>query len=243
MNHITTLLNTRRVTVASLLVFGLAHAGVPAGSPCSLRGHTAMSMKDDLAHRSPDIHWPAGFEPAKADLFAHNDLIINASCERVWTHIVDARRWPTWYPNSQDVEIQGGDRLLQNGTVFRWTIFGLAIESTVHEYVLNQRLGWYGYAPGTNPSFYHSWYLEPKGTMCHVMMDEAGVGQGCGGFTSERRDPNASRPRSLAGDFEVGGRGEVALPEFLSGRCMRASDLLSRLDEVNPATAIRTRSR
>ena len=29
-----------------------------------------MSMKDDLAPRSPDIHWPAGFEPAKADLFA-----------------------------------------------------------------------------------------------------------------------------------------------------------------------------
>jgi hypothetical protein len=43
-------------------------------------------MKDDLAHRSPDIHWPAGFEPAKADLSAHNDLIINASCERVWSH-------------------------------------------------------------------------------------------------------------------------------------------------------------
>jgi hypothetical protein len=42
-------------------------------------------MKDDLAHRSPDIHWPTGFEPKKAGLFAHNDLIINASCERVWT--------------------------------------------------------------------------------------------------------------------------------------------------------------
>jgi hypothetical protein len=41
-------------------------------------------------------------------------------------------------------------------TVFRWTTFGLAIESKVHEYVLNQRLGWYGYAPGAKPSFYHS---------------------------------------------------------------------------------------
>ena len=30
-----------------------------------------MSMKGDLARRSPDIHWPAGFEPEKADLFAH----------------------------------------------------------------------------------------------------------------------------------------------------------------------------
>ena len=24
--------------------------------------------------------------------------------------------------------------------------------------------------------FYHSWYLEPKGSMCQVSMDEAGVG-------------------------------------------------------------------
>jgi hypothetical protein len=75
-----------------------------------------MSMKDDLAHRSPDIHWPTGFEPEKADLFAHNDLIINATCERVWTHIIEASRWPTWYPNSKDVEIQGGDPVLRDGT-------------------------------------------------------------------------------------------------------------------------------
>jgi hypothetical protein len=39
-----------------------------------------------------------------------------------------------WYPNSKDVEIQGGD-------------------------------------------IYHSWYLEPEGGMCHVVMDEAGVGK------------------------------------------------------------------
>ena len=162
--------------VAPLLILGLAQASVAAGSLAHPDGYIAMSMKDDLAQRSPDIHWPAGFEPAKADLFAHNELILNASCERVWTHIVDARQWPTWYPNSKDVVIQGGDPVLRNGTVFRWTTFGLAIESKVHEYVLNQRLGWYGSAPGNNPSFYHSWYLEPEGTMCHVVMDEAGVG-------------------------------------------------------------------
>jgi hypothetical protein len=45
-----------------------------------------VSMKDDLAHRSSDIHWPAGFEPEQADLFAHNDLANDASCERVWRH-------------------------------------------------------------------------------------------------------------------------------------------------------------
>jgi hypothetical protein len=131
MNRITTFLKAGLVAAAAP-VFGLASAGV----------------QDDLAHRSPDIHWPAGFEPEKADLFAHNELIINASCGRVWTHIIEAGRWPTWYPNSKDVEMQGGDPVLRDGTVFRWTTFGLAIESKVHEYVSNQRLGWYGYAPG-----------------------------------------------------------------------------------------------
>src|SRR5271155_2274430 len=105
MNHIATLLKNGHIAAASL-VFGLAIAGEQASRAVdhSLE-YKAMSMKVDLAHRSPDIHWPAGFEPQKADLFAHNDLIINAACERVWTHIIDATRWPTWYLNSKDVEI------------------------------------------------------------------------------------------------------------------------------------------
>ena len=37
-----------------------------------------MSVKEDLANRSPDIHWPEGFTPADADLFAHNEISINA---------------------------------------------------------------------------------------------------------------------------------------------------------------------
>ena len=178
MNHITTLFKTGHIAAASLLVFGLTGASAQASHAVDhSQRYKAMSMKDDLAHRSPDIHWPAGFEPEKADLFAHNDLIINASRERVWKHIIEASRWPTWYPNSRDVEVQGGDTVLRDGTVFRWATFGLNIESRVHEYVLNQRLGWYGYAPGAKPSFYHSWYLEAEGTMCHVVTDEALVGK------------------------------------------------------------------
>jgi hypothetical protein len=46
-----------------------------------------MTMQEDLAHRASEIHWPAGFDPAKADLFSHNELLIDASCERVWQHI------------------------------------------------------------------------------------------------------------------------------------------------------------
>ena len=76
-------------------------------TPQTLRS-SIMTMKDDLANRSPNIHWPEGFSPDKADLFSHNELIINAPCERVWKHIVVATKWPEWYPNSKDVRFVDG---------------------------------------------------------------------------------------------------------------------------------------
>ena len=45
-----------------------------------------------------------------------------------------------------------------------------------HEFVPYTRIGWYGYAPGTAPSFYHTWYLKPQGDACLVVTDEVGKG-------------------------------------------------------------------
>ncbi|WP_293386658.1 SRPBCC family protein [Phenylobacterium sp.] len=136
-----------------------------------------MTMQSDLATLATDIHWPARFIPETADLFSHNSLLIHASCERVWSHIVDAEKWPQWYPNAKDVALLNGARVLGDGTAWRWTTFGLPLESRVHEYVPYSRLGWYGYAPGAQPTFYHTWFLTPRGADCLVVMDEAGVGK------------------------------------------------------------------
>ena len=136
-----------------------------------------MSMQDDLANRAAEIHLPTGFDPAKADLFSHNELVVNAPCERVWQHIIGATKWPEWYPNSKDVALLNGAKVLGDGTTWRWTTFGLPLESRVHEYVPYTRLGWYGYAPGAQPTFYHTWFLTPLGADCLVVMDEAGVGK------------------------------------------------------------------
>lgn len=139
-----------------------------------------MTMQNDLAHRAPEIHWPIGFDPAKADLFSHNELLIGAPCERVWQHIVDATKWPEWYPNSKDVRIVEGTQLAQ-GTVFRWTTFGLPLESKINEFVPYTRIGWFGYAPGTTPSaansFYHTWFLKREDDGCRVVTDEVGMGK------------------------------------------------------------------
>jgi uncharacterized protein YndB with AHSA1/START domain len=137
----------------------------------------AHPMHEDLAHRSPEIHWPAGFDPTRADLFTHNEAMINAPCNRVWSHLVDATKWPQWYPNTKNVHIvSNGDTVLHEGTVFTWTTFGLPFESIVHEYVPDSRIGWFGYAPGSKPTNYHTWYLAPKGDACNIIMEEAGFG-------------------------------------------------------------------
>jgi uncharacterized protein YndB with AHSA1/START domain len=135
-----------------------------------------QTMSRDLANRSADIHWPDGFSPDHADLFSHNELRIEASCERVWKHIVEANKWSQWYPNSKDVQIMGGGDELNAGAVFRWTTFGLPLESRVNEFTPYSRIGWYGYAPGEKPSFYHTWYLEAVSDGCRVVTDEVGMG-------------------------------------------------------------------
>lgn len=89
-------------------------------------------MKTDLTARSLDIHWPAEFRPDTADLFSHNELLIEAPCEKVWNHIIDATNWPHWYPNSKDVQLLNGAKVLGPDVRWRWTTFGLAIESHVH---------------------------------------------------------------------------------------------------------------
>jgi Polyketide cyclase / dehydrase and lipid transport len=139
-----------------------------------------MTMKNDLANRSLDINWPKGFTPAEAELFSHNELLINASCERVWRHIVEATKWPEWYPNSKNVQILGDqdqDSVLKSDSVFRWTTFNLPLESRINEFLPFSRIGWFGYAPGAEPSFYHTWYLVPQGNGCRVATDEVGKGE------------------------------------------------------------------
>jgi hypothetical protein len=94
----------------------------------------------------------------------------------VWGHIIDATKWPEWYPNSKDVKIVSGTSVLAAGSAFRWTTFGFPIESRINAFVPHSRMSWFGYAPGAAPTFYHTWYLVPQGASCLVVTDEVGKG-------------------------------------------------------------------
>ena len=174
------------MTLRPLLLAALAGLALwPAACACAPvqdhkallpQGRSAMTMKEDLANRSADIQWPDGFNPETADLFAHNELWIHAACDQVWSHIIQAEAWPRWYPNAKEVHLLGNATVLGPDTRWRWTTFGLAIESRVQEYQPNARLGWFGYVPGSAPAFYHTWLLQPRPSGCMVIMEEAGVG-------------------------------------------------------------------
>jgi uncharacterized protein YndB with AHSA1/START domain len=145
-------------------------------------------MRDDLAARSTDIHWPDGFSPPDADLFSHNEVLIDAPRSAVWQHLMAAEKWPQWYPNSMDVHIlddQGGE--LREGSRFEWCTFGMHMDSVVTEFEPESRIGWYG--DGTGLHAYHTWLLTDQAGGCHVVMEEASNGPGS--VALRKSDPQA----------------------------------------------------
>jgi hypothetical protein len=162
--------------------------GLWAGAVHARPQSAALTVNEDGAKRSLDIHWPDGYTPEQADLFAHNEIRVNASCAKVWRHIAEAPKWPTWYPNAKDVRIVNNQTgLLKQDSEFKWSTFGLEIDSKIFEFVPGSRMGWFG--KGTNIDAYHTWLLIalPKG--CQVVTEE--VAKGPVAVSLRETDPNA----------------------------------------------------
>ena len=135
-----------------------------------------MTIQDDITRRSADIHWPDGLIPTDADLFAHNEIVIDAPPEQIWQHLIAATAWPRWYSNSAEVVVNDPSEILAAGVSFDWTTFGLRVSSTVAEFVPCARLGWHGQAEGLRA--YHNWLLVPGADTTYVVMEELGLGDG-----------------------------------------------------------------
>src|ERR1700678_1943298 len=134
-------------------------------------------VQDDLIERSADIRWPDGFDPAHADLFAHNAVVINAPAKSVWAKLIAAAAWPKWYSNASDVVIDDPSGQLGEDVTFRWSTFGFEIASKVAEFAPHARLGWY--RKGDQLRAYHTWLLVPRfADSTYVVMEEIGMGDG-----------------------------------------------------------------
>jgi uncharacterized protein YndB with AHSA1/START domain len=168
----------------------MAIGAVAAGRAQTARSKPAdeaLTFTRDGAQCSKDIHWPDGFHPEQADLFAHNEIVVHASCEKVFANIVDAHVWPSWYPNSHNVKVLNSpDGKLHEGRRFSWDTFGVHIESRVHELVPNSRIGWFG--DGTGMNAYYTFLLLKKDEGCHIVTEEVVKGPGAVEFREKQPD-------------------------------------------------------
>ena len=175
-----------RVVVLCVMAAGAVASG-RAQTASSKPVNVALTVNGDGAQRSNEIHWPDGFHPEQADLFAHNEIVVHASCEKVFANIVDAPVWPSWYPNSHNVTLLNSpDGKHHEGTQFSWDTFGEHIESRVHEFVPNSRLGWFG--DGTGMNAYHTFLLLKTDEGCHIVTEE--VVKGPGAVEFREKQPN-----------------------------------------------------
>jgi uncharacterized protein YndB with AHSA1/START domain len=124
----------------------------------------------------PTVRWPEGFEPACAQVFAHNEIIIPAPVETVWAWLIRAEDWPDWYANARNIHfLSHAAPDLRNRSRFRWKTFGLGITSKVLEFEPYRRLGWD--AQGIGVKAWHAWVLTPLGAnRTHVLTEETQTG-------------------------------------------------------------------
>ncbi len=117
------------------------------------------------------IQWPADYEPSLCPVHVRNELAMPVPAERVWAWLVRAQLWPTWYANSKNVRfLEGPAPDLAAGTRFRWTTFGVTIESRVLEFVPSERIAWDAHAIGVHT--YHAWLIAKTADGCRVITEE-----------------------------------------------------------------------
>jgi hypothetical protein len=85
---------------------------------------TTEKPTKQLNEASDLIHWPEGFSPKQTDAFVHNQIFINAPAKVIWSNLVNAKDWPSWYSNSADVQITNSDEgRLGPTSQFTWEDF------------------------------------------------------------------------------------------------------------------------
>lgn len=134
-------------------------------NPATLLAHLTLHQKGWLhASKKSDSHpmpWPAGFEPKKSPVFAHNEVFIPLPPSAVFAGLVDAARWPEHLGNAGKIDIRSGGGpagALQLGTRYRWS-FGEKLKNEVTLFEPNRAIGWT--ADGTGSKGFHRWILVP----------------------------------------------------------------------------------
>jgi hypothetical protein len=118
------------------------------------------------------VRWPAGLEPAGADLHRSNTVVAPVPVEWAWAWLVRPRIWSQWYRNALLVDCD--DEVLAVGSSFRWVTFGLPVRSVVDVCEPHHALGWKWSGPGLYG--YHVWVLQKHDKGCTIRTDETQFG-------------------------------------------------------------------
>ena len=137
---------------------------IPKGGPQGRQ--LPIAYKPIIVHRR--------FDPRITPVAAHNELVIDATPERIWNILVRAVDWPRWYPNSRNVRIKGGGEKLSLRATFTWITFGVCLRSVVKEFQPNERIAWNAKSLGVDA--YHAWVIEPTIGGCRVKTEETQYG-------------------------------------------------------------------
>ncbi len=122
------------------------------------------------------MNWPTYFEPSASPIFVHNEIEINATPEKVWAILVDAKEWKSWYNGAGDVEAMDVAKLETN-TKFSWRNLKMNVLSEVQQYEPNKLLAYTVKAKGVDT--YHVWAIVPTPTGCKIITQETQHGFKC----------------------------------------------------------------
>lgn len=105
---------------------------------------------------------------SKAPVFQANEILIQASPDRVWAVLTDINQWSNWNPKISWAMLEEAPRV---GAKFNWKINGASIRSILHTVNTNRAFGWSGVTFGG--SAIHNWYLEHKNGSTLVKVEES----------------------------------------------------------------------
>lgn len=149
----------------------LSLAGLFASLPAA-----AQTTALDLPRRNPEMAWPVGLNPDVAEIFNHNELTMEQSCDVIYSWLAAPQDWPSWLIFARDVELDQPDAPMSVGSRFKWVIFDIPIETTIFVNEPGRRFGYTVTPPGPPPLYVQSWLLTPHGSGCTVTTEEVGVG-------------------------------------------------------------------
>ena len=125
--------------------------------------------------KSSRISWPPDLRPENSPVYSYNELEIGSDAELIWSWLIRAESWSSWYPNCKELKILNGDGPnLQADTEFDWITFGVRVKTKIDKFIPYETLSWRG--TGLGAEGYHIWTIKPMKYSYKVITEEVQKG-------------------------------------------------------------------